>query len=96
MFLKRLMTKIMRLIKKIIYPGEEEKVLHKIEQAIPRYKKIEAGEVLPTFEEFYKICIFLQMDQGVNLRKLYPTLYKQYLRDIQMSWISDELNNPDD
>ncbi len=86
MFIRRLLTKI-------LHPHDEEKIFHKIEEAIPRYKEIENGDVIPTFEEFFKICIFLQMDEDVNLKKLYPTLHEQYLRDIQIAWIGDDMNN---
>jgi len=50
--------------------------------ALQRYRDIESGKVIPTFEEFFKICIILNIAEKVNLKELYPTLYDMWKRDI--------------
>ena len=44
---------------------------------LKRYRDIENGKVLPTLEEFYMLAIFFRLGENVNLKELYPTLYDE-------------------
>jgi hypothetical protein len=47
-----------------------------------RLKAIEDGKTLPTFEEFFKLCILYNLVECVNLKEMYPTLYEEYKKDL--------------
>ena len=49
---------------------------------VKRLSDIENGKVLPTFEEFFKLCILYGLGENVNLKEMYPTLYKAYKQDL--------------
>ena len=53
--------------------------------SVQRYRDIEKGRVLPTFEEFYKLMIIFEMEENLNLKKIYPHLYKHYKRDLDIA-----------
>jgi len=55
-----------------------------IASALRRYRDIEAGKVLPTLQEFFKICIIYGIGENVNLKELYPTLYRDLKEEIDM------------
>ncbi len=50
--------------------------------SVERLEEIESGKSLPTFEEFFALCIVLDIAENLNLRELYPTLYEEYYSEI--------------
>ncbi len=50
--------------------------------SLKRYQDIENGKVLPTFIEFFKLCIIFDIAENVNLKWSYPSLYKDLKRKI--------------
>ena len=54
-----------------------------INPELKRLQDIEDGKVFPTFEEFFKLCLVYEIEENVNLRKLYPRAYKKFKKDVQ-------------
>jgi len=50
--------------------------------SLQRYKDIENGKTIPTFLEFFKLCILFGIAENVNLKEFYPWFYEQLKEEI--------------
>jgi len=53
--------------------------------SLQRLRDIEHGKVMPTLEEFFKLCMLYEMPETILLKKMYPTLYAVWKRDIDQA-----------
>ncbi len=52
-------------------------------KTLQQYRDIETGRVLPTLPEFFEICIIFEIGENVNLKDLYPAMYRDIKKEIE-------------
>jgi len=60
------------------------------EEAVAHLQDILSGKVLPTFKEFVFISVYFGYGEQINLKELYPGMYKKFQKRVkemrQESW----------
>ena len=51
--------------------------------SVKRLRDIEKGRVMPTMEEFFKLCFLYEIPETKLLEKTYPLLYKRWKKEIE-------------
>lgn len=59
--------------------SREQKALARIDKL---FRELEDDKSLPTFGEFFVLCIVLGVEKCVDLRKMYPKTYKKLRRQM--------------
>ena len=50
--------------------------------SVQRLRDIENGKVMPTLEEFFKLCFLYEMPETILLKNIYPDLYDRWKKEI--------------
>lgn len=57
----------------------------KLFMTVKRLSDIENGKVMPTLEEFVKLCILYKMPEAMIMKKSYPRLYARWEKEIDLT-----------
>ncbi len=58
-------------------------VLKALKEIDTFFRDIEKDKTLPTFADFFMLCLILGIEERVNLRVMYPKVYKKLHRSLE-------------